>query len=225
MSERTVVVFDFDLTLTRWETASRFFSTLLRRQPWRAAGVLLALPVLVPLWALPRTRRLPVRFAVWMATFGRSREALAALAVAHADAVSGGPERVFLAQGVERLRQHLAQGDEVVIATGCWETLARALLAREGLQHVPLVASTLRPFLGGWVSERHCLGENKIPMLAERGYPPPWRIAYTDHRADLPLLRNSAQWYLVSPGEKCLRLIEQTMMTKATILPWRAGQR
>lgn len=221
MSKPDVVVFDFDLTLTGWETASRFFKTLLRRQPWRIAGVVLALPVLVPLWALPHTRRLPVRFAVWMATFGRSGEALAALAVAHADEVFGGPEPVFLAQGVERLRNHLAQGDQVVIATGCWEPLAQALLEREGLQDVPLVASTLRPCLGGWVSERHCLGENKIPMLAERGYPPPWRVAYTDHCADLPLLRNSAQWYLVSPGEECLRLIEQTMMTKAQILPWR----
>ncbi|NWF34947.1 haloacid dehalogenase-like hydrolase [Stenotrophomonas sp. SAM-B] len=223
MSDRTVVVFDFDLTLTRWETASRFFKGLLRRQPWRLAVVALVLPVLVPLWVVPQTRQRPIRFAVWMATFGRSRQALAALAVAHADAVFGGPEPVFLAQGVERLRQHLAQGDEVVIATGCWEPLARALLEREGLQHVPLVASTLRPFLGGWISERHCLGENKIPMLTERGYPPPWRIAYTDHRADLPLLRNSEQWYLVSPGETCLRVIEQAMMTKAEILPWRAA--
>lgn len=221
MSHRNVVVFDFDLTLTRWETASRFFKCLLRRQPWRIAGVVLALPVLAPLWALPRTRHLPVRFAVWMATFGRSHETLARLAVAHADEVFAGPDPVFLPQGVERLRHHLAQGDEVVIATGCWEPLARALLEREGLKDVPLVASTLRPCVGGWVSENHCIGENKIPMLTERGYPPPWRTAYTDHRADLPLLRNSEQWYLVSQGEKCLRLIEQTMMTKAQILPWR----
>lgn len=223
MSHRNVVVFDFDLTLTRWETASRFFKCLLRRQPWRMAGVLLALPVLAPLWALPRTRHLPVRFAVWMATFGRSHETLARLAVAHADEVFAGPDPVFLPQGVERLRHHLAQGDEVVIATGCWEPLARALLEREGLKDVPLVASTLRSCLGGWVSERHCLGENKIPMLAERGYPPPWRVAYTDHRADLPLLRNSEQWYLISPELKCLRLIEEAMAAKAEILPWRTG--
>lgn len=222
MSKRNVAVFDFDLTLTRWETAGRFFKCLLRRQPWRIAGVVLALPVLAPLWALPHTRRLPVRFAVWVATFGHSGEALAALAVAHADEVFGGPEPVFLVQGVERLRNHLTRGDQVVIATGCWEPLARALLEREGLQDVPLVASTLRPCLGGWVSERHCLGENKIPMLTERGYPPPWRIAYTDHRADLPLLRNSEQWFLISPGLKCLRLIEEAMAAKAEILPWRA---
>ncbi|MER2177237.1 MAG: HAD family hydrolase [Stenotrophomonas maltophilia] len=222
MSVRTVVVFDFDLTLTRWETASRFFKGLLRRQPWRLAVVVLALPVLVPLWVVPRTRRRPVRFAVWMATFGRSRQALTALAVAHADAVFAGSDPVFLASGVQRLRHHLAQGDEVVIATGCWEPLARALLEREGLRDVPLVASTLRPYLGGWVSDRHCLGENKIPMLTERGYPPPWRIVYTDHRADLPLLRNSEQWYLISPEVKCLRSIEQAMAAKAEILTWRA---
>jgi phosphatidylglycerophosphatase C len=60
-------------------------------------------------------------------------------------------------------------------------------------------------------------------MLTERGYPPPWRIAYTDHCADLPLLRNSEQWYLISPEGKCLRVIEQAMAAKAIILPWRVA--
>ncbi|MEN5206165.1 HAD family hydrolase [Stenotrophomonas sp. TWI700] len=222
MSDRTVVVFDFDLTLTRWETASRFFKGLLRRQPWRLAVVVLALPVLVTLWVVPQTRRRPVRFAVWMATFGRSRASLAQTALAHADEVFAGPDSVFLPEGVERLRHHLAQGDEVVIATGCWEPLARALLEREDLQDVPLVASTLRPCLGGWVSENHCLGENKIPMMTECGYPPPWRMAYTDHRVDLPLLRNSRQWCLISPKPECLHQIEQAMEMKADILNWRS---
>ncbi len=34
-NDADVVVFDFDLTLTQWETASRFFKGLLRRAPWR----------------------------------------------------------------------------------------------------------------------------------------------------------------------------------------------
>ncbi|MCF7751485.1 hypothetical protein KQ945_12045 [Bacillus subtilis subsp. subtilis] len=46
MQQGKVVVFDFDLTLTltRWETARRFFKGLLRRQPARLALLLLALP-------------------------------------------------------------------------------------------------------------------------------------------------------------------------------------
>ena len=46
MSNAPVVVFDFDLTLTYWDTADRFFRWLLRREPWRLLVVALALPVL-----------------------------------------------------------------------------------------------------------------------------------------------------------------------------------
>ncbi|WP_256774515.1 MULTISPECIES: HAD family hydrolase [unclassified Stenotrophomonas] len=220
-NDADVVVFDFDLTLTRWETASRFFKGLLRRAPWRLSILLLALPVLGPLLLASHTRRLPTRFGVWLATFGRSRHALEALAASHAEAVFDGDEVLFIDAAVAHLRQHQADGARVVIATGCWEPLARALLARGGLGDVPLVASTLRPAWGGWVSDQHCLGANKIPMLAARGYPPPWAMAYTDHHADLPLLRNSARWYLVSPKAGCLRRIEDALQSPARILDWR----
>ena len=78
--EATVVVFDFDLTLTRWDTADRFFRWLLRRNPWRMALVIAALPVIGPLFAFRSTRRWPIRFAVWVATLGRSNHDLEALA-------------------------------------------------------------------------------------------------------------------------------------------------
>lgn len=219
--DANVVVFDFDLTLTRWETARRFFKGLLRRQPARLGLLLVLLPLLAPLLLIPRTRRLPTRCAVWLATFGHSREAMHALAQAHADAVFGAGEALFIAPAVARLREHLTQGDRVVIATGCWEPLARALLAHGGLGDVPLVASTLRPWRGGWVSDQHCLGANKIPMLAARGFAPPWAMAYTDHHADLPLLRHSAQWCLVSPTADCLQRIETALATRAQVLAWR----
>lgn len=46
MPDANVVVFDFDLTLTRWETGRRFFKGLLRRQPWRLGALIVALPLL-----------------------------------------------------------------------------------------------------------------------------------------------------------------------------------
>ena len=60
MPDANVVVFDFDLTLTRWETARRFFKGLLRRQPWRLAALIVALPLLAPMLLVPRTRRLQI---------------------------------------------------------------------------------------------------------------------------------------------------------------------
>ena len=216
-----VVVFDFDLTLTRWDTADRYFRWLLRREAWRSAAVVLASPVLAPLLLARSTRRWPVWFAVWVATLGRSPAALAALAEQHIESLPMGHDSVFLPAAVDRLRSHVDRGDRVVIATGCLEPLARALLERAGLGEVPLVASTLRPFLGGMVRDAHCFGANKIPMLSARGFAPPWAAAYTDHHADLPVLRHSTERYLVSPRPGCLAHIEQALGGKSTILAWR----
>ena len=91
-------------------------------------------------------------------------------------------QAVFIPVALERLQSHLAQGDRVVIATGCVYALALALLGRAGLGHVPLAASTLRPFLGGMVRSQHCFGPNKIPMLAALGFadclPAPVRVRF-----------------------------------------------
>lgn len=219
--DSSVVVFDFDLTLTRWDTAERFFRWMLRRDPWRLALVLPGLPVLGPLLLIRATRKWPIRFAVWVATLGRTPEALAALAEEYIRSLPMGHASVFLPAAIQQLQAHLARGDQVVIATGCVEALAQTLLRHAGLSHVPLVASTLRPFLGGLVRDQHCFGPNKIPMLSARGFAPPWATAYTDHRADIPVLRLSSERYLVSPTPKCVAHIERALGIKATILAWR----
>jgi len=194
-----VVVFDFDLTLTRWDTADRFFRWMLKRDPWRCGLVVAALPAVAPLLLARRTRKWPIRFAVWVATLGRGVESLPALVEEHIQSLSPGHEPVFLPAALDQVRSHLAQGHRVVIATGSLEPLAQAFLDRAGLGDIPLVASTLRPFLGGLVRDQHCFGAGKVPMLAARGFAPPWAVVYTDHHADLPVLQLGHQCYLINP--------------------------
>ena len=69
--------------------------------------------------------------------------------------------------------------------------------------------------------EQHCVGLNKIPMLAARGFAPPWAATYTDHYTDLPVLELSAERYLVSPTPECQARVEEALGAKATILAWR----
>lgn len=222
MRERTpVVVFDFDLTLTRWDTADRFFRWLLRRDLWRLAMVLAAAPLLGPLLLVASTRKWPIHFAVWAATIGRTPACLSALAEEHIGLLATPHESVFVPAALQCLHAHLAEGHHVVIATGCLEPLAQALLRHVGLDSVPLVASTLRPFLGGLASDQHCFGPNKVSMLTARGFAPPWAITYTDHRADLPILALSAKRYLISPTPKCRARIEEALATEIDILMWR----
>lgn len=219
--QATSVVFDFDLTLTNWDTADHFFRWLLKRQPWRLAMVLALAPVLLPLFLLRSTRKWPVRVAVWVATLGRSHEALDVLVTAHVDEVFAGAAPVFLHEGLARLQSHIQQGHRVVIATGCLEVLARELLTRAGYGHVPLVGSSLKPRFWGLASNEHCFGPRKISMLASRGFAPPWSVSYTDHQCDLPVLKLSDQRFLVNPKPESVRLIERELACKASILAWR----
>src|SRR6185312_11307758 len=118
-----VVVFDFDLTLTRWDTTERFFRWLLKRDPWRLALIVGALPALGPLMLVTRSRKWLVRFAVWASTLGRNGSSLSKLAEEHIRSLPGGHDAVFLPAAIERVHEHLAQGHRVVIATGCLEPL------------------------------------------------------------------------------------------------------
>ena len=217
----TTVVFDFDLTLTRRDTADRFFRWLLKRQPWRLGLMLPLLPVLLPLLLMRPTRTWPVRHAVWVATLGRSHSDLRMLVRAHADEIFADGASVFLREGLERLESHERQGDRVVIATGCLEVLARELLERAGFGHVALVGSSLQPWCGGMVRHEHCFGPNKIPMLARRGFAPPWSVTYTDHQCDLPVLRCSTQRFLVNPTAEAVRVVERELACKTDVLTWR----
>lgn len=225
MSETApVVVFDFDLTLTRWDISDGFFRWLLRRNRWRRAVLLASFPVTGLLLLTRRTRKRFIRFVIWLATFGHGRDTLPELAEQYLRSLPGGHASALLPVALERVQWHLDQGHRVVIATGCLQSLARALLTHAGFADVPLVASTLRPFLGGLISEQHCFARNKVSMLVARGFAPPWSAAYTDHHVDLPLLEQSTECYLISPTPESLARIRQVLPVEATVLAWRQAE-
>ncbi|HEY6457763.1 MAG TPA: HAD family hydrolase [Steroidobacteraceae bacterium] len=215
-----VVVFDFDLTLTAWDTAGKFFRWLLMRDVWRLGLVLLALPALGLLLFAKSTRKWPVQFAIWAATLRRTQQDLRILARRHAQLLFSAAQPVFYHEGLARLQYHLEQGHTVVIATGCLEVLARELLCRAGFGHIEIVGSTLRPFLGGMAAHRHCFGQNKVPMLTERGFAPPWAIGYSDSESDLPVLHHCQHSYLVNATASCILVVRHKVAGKVEVLAW-----
>ncbi|MDD2468745.1 MAG: haloacid dehalogenase-like hydrolase [Desulfobulbus sp.] len=221
MNRVQTIVFDFDHTLTPWDSSERFFRWLLKRSPWRSALVLVSIPFLAPLLLGKNTRTLPVKFAVWTATLGRSDDAVSALVKEHVAEIVARRQSLILQDGIRQLNRHLAQGHRVVVATGSLEALGRELLDQSGLAHIPMVGSSLKPFMWGMVAHQHCYGPRKIPMLTERGYPPPWVATYTDHECDLPVMRQSAACFLVNPRPKAVRIIADELSITPEVLLWR----
>jgi len=180
-----------------------------------------ASPVLALLLVPKISRRLPIRFAIWVSTLGVAHEQLAQLIQAYLRSHPIGPASFVLKDGADRIAMHREAGHEVVIATGALESLARAICDSAGLEGVVVVGSSLRRVLGGLVADQHCFGTRKIPMLTDRGYPPDWQFVYTDHHADLPILACGRQRFLVNPRPDTITRVAEALGASPTVLMWK----
>ncbi len=220
ISPGIVAVFDFDLTITSWDTATRFFVWLIRRSPWKLTVALLTLPLLGPLFAFVRTRKMPSRFGAWLATVGFTHDRLASLAELHVEHVGASGERFVRQDAMARLQYHLALGHDVVVATGCLEVLARVILVAEGLGDIVVIGTTVQRYCGGMVAKEHCVGDRKVAMLADRGYVDAWDYAYSDHPSDLPMLRKGKRRFIVNPSSRNAPIMLAMLGASATVLSW-----
>ncbi len=234
------VLFDFDGVLIRGDSFAAFVRARYRRAPWR---LLFAVPLVVlagPLALSGRGRWWIVRRLVEVSLLGvgeaRYREHVRAFAREHAER-----PRSFLREGIRALRRHLADGDRVVVVTGCEQHLARDLFAAIGLEacaieearespegmvrcpradRFELVASRLRPGWFGLRSAVHCFGVRKPRELAARGVAPPWAVAYTDSPADAPMLREAADAVLVNGTPGACRALERALGRSVRRVEW-----
>ena len=65
------------------------------------------------------------------------------------------------------------------------------------------------------------MGETKVRMLAQRGYPPPWTAVYSDSASDLPLFAGTPRPVLVNAGARAARTVERTLGRPPGRVTWR----
>lgn len=212
---RPIVVFDLDQVLLGGDASLTFVRGRLRRAPGSLAPLLVAAPLLAPVGAVPSLRPLAARLMTLIAVGGGTVDER--VADAFRAAVTRSPGTV-VAEAVACLRAHERAGDQVVIATGCEETLARGFLTAIGLGSLEVVGSTGRL----WPPRvRRVIGEEKVRALIDRGYPPPWTAAYSDSPSDLPLFAGTSRPVLVNADERAARQVERTLGRRPGTVTWR----
>lgn len=216
-----MVVFDFDRTLTRCDSSAQFFRWLLRREAWRRFGLLLIAATLGPLMLTRRTRRYPVRTAVWLATFGRSQHELAELAELHVTELRRQQPSLLMEDARQCVLEHLRQGDQVVIATGSLRVLVDAILRAEQLVVPQVFGSSLRHMLGGMVADEYCFGRHKPVVLAAASIHAPYAVVYSDHSDDLPLFERARRRFIINPKPGCATRLSAALQGSGEVLHWR----
>ena len=205
------VLFDFDGTLVRGDCAAAWLRGLLRSHPLRRLLAGISFPLLAPGFAWWRSAWVPASFYTWLATVGRTDEALAEAREDFLRDCAARRDSLLIAPAVARLHAHLAAGDPVVIVTGAETRLARDLWRALGQPDVPVVGSTVRPAFGGWIGVEHTIGPRKLAALARQGIHPPYAAVYSDSARDLPLLCETARPVLVRPDARSLEKVERRL--------------
>lgn len=212
-----VVLFDFDGVILRGDAFAAFVRARFHRSRWRLVlGVLLAVPLLP---TLPFTRRPVVHAFVFAFLLGQSESCYRAQAQAFAEELAHQPRR-FHREALTRLRRHQADGDRVLVVTGCEETLVRHIFQVLGLPGVRILASRLRP---GWLGMRvalHNIGRCKLHSLAAAGVTAPWDVAYGDSPHDLPMLAQAREAVLVNPSEAFERRAARALGRRLRCVYW-----
>lgn len=219
----TTVVFDQDKVLLSGNATRLFLHGRLRLAPARLLPLLAAAPVLLLVAAVSALRPLAARLLVRVAVgggeddVGGGEDDVAAVAAAFREALSRKPEAA-VGDAIACLRRHRQDGDRVVVATGCEETLARGFLTAVGLGDVDVVGSTgsLHP-----LRVRRAMGETKLHLLVEHGFPPPWTAVYSDSPSDLPLFAGTARPVLVNAGERAAREVTRVLGRAPETRSWR----
>lgn len=127
--------------------------------------------------------------------------------------------RQFQRDALSVLRRHQADGDRVVVVTGCERTVARGLLDELGLPEVELVASELVPGWLGMRLKRHNVGRRKLQSLAETGIAH-WQRAYGDSALDIPMLKAADQPVLVNASPGLCKQVEKALGRTVERVAW-----
>lgn len=213
-------MFDLDKTLLSADSTVEWMRGLLWASPLKLLAALPVLPAALVMLHMPSTRRTGASLLLWIATFGLDRAALDQSIDAFAARFERGMRSLrWIDDGMLRLREHVAQGDRVVVVTAAPLWLAGRLLAPFA-SDLTVIGSELRRSGGGWIVKRHCRGMEKCRMLLEAGYGKAWRWAYSDSADDAPMLARAREAFLVNATARTQRRAAAHGASHAVVLHW-----
>ena len=205
MSNETQIFafFDVDGTVIAKDSFRILMSEMLLGKFWwrsiPAVLFLIILSVLRPFGLVGKTQYKSA--LLWSATFGlRRKKSLQRLKKIVDEKIAP----LWFKEMEEELAQLRSSGHQICYVSASGEPWLRFLLNKKDSGKKLIVGSKLTSFCGGLTLQgENCLGPEKIrrlrKILAENVV---WAVAYSDHRADLPLLLASRRRVVVNPTER-----------------------
>jgi HAD superfamily hydrolase (TIGR01490 family) len=220
VKQETVVVFDFDKTISRKDSYLPFLWLAIRRSCRRFfAALWLPAPTLLHLLGIIDNSRLKALFL--RTVLGNApQEQVRALSEQFAKRLLANG---LFAEAVLAIEKHRNQGHRLILASTSFDLYIEPLAAMLGFDDV---VCTRAGWSGdgkllGAIEGKNCYGQAKLQRIAELlgGKRESLHIiAYSDHHSDAPLLQWSDEAFAVNPTR---RLLKNTAGMKVHVLRWK----
>lgn len=207
---KEIVVFDLDGTLLSGDSTRTWLTDKLKSNIFRFIAALIVTPIALPLMKFKKYKSKGASLYLWIATYSLNEQELEYSFKNFSKNIN---ETTFSSlywfeQGIAEVKDHLANGRIVFIATAAPEKLANVLLDSINL-NVQIIGTPLQNKLGGWVNGIHCRAEEKVKRLNKLDIKQPWFATYSDDiEDDLPILIGAKLPYLINGDNNKIKNIK-----------------
>lgn len=211
--------FDFDKTLIAQDSFFLLIKTGFQKQPWRLVFLLLFSPILLFAVLFKWDKSIAKSMLLWSITCLKSKKQNIQF---FKNVVSEKINPIWFDQAIlefEKLRQ---QNVEIVIISASGNSWLRKSLHSKFPFCRMIIGSKLGFFASGVIyKSKNCYFEEKIHRIYEIFKSDfIWHSSYSDHIADIPLLRQAPIRHLICPQKKHLPIFKDQLQGRYTILSW-----
>lgn len=207
---KEIVVFDLDGTLLSGDSTKAWLTDKLKSNIFRFIAALIVTPIALPLMKFKKYKSKGASLYLWIATYSLNEEELEYSFKNFSKNINETTSSsvYWFKQGIAEVKDHLANGRIVFIATAAPEKLANVLLESINLD-VRIIGTPLQNKLGGWISGIHCRSEEKVRRLNKVDIKQPWFATYSDDiDDDLPILMSAKKPYLINSDNNKIKNIK-----------------
>ncbi|AMM27703.1 MULTISPECIES: haloacid dehalogenase-like hydrolase [Acinetobacter] len=207
---KEIVVFDLDGTLLSGDSTKAWLTDKLKSNIFRFIAALIVMPIALPIMKFKKYKSNGASLYLWIATYGLNEEKLEYSFKNFSKNIKNNSfnSLYWFEQGINEVKDHLANRRIVFIATAAPEKLANVLLDSINLD-VRIIGTPLQNKLGGWISGIHCRSEEKVRRLNKLDIKQPWFATYSDDiENDLPILISAKLPYLINEDNNKIKNIK-----------------
>jgi len=211
--------FDFDGTLVSQDTFLILLKAGLKPQPWRLLFIILFSPMLLATWIFKLDKAMAKSLLLWSITVFKGKKGAIQFLQ---NTMLQEKDKIWFPQAIAEFEKLKQENIEIVVISASGTTWIRALLRSKYKNFKLIIGSRLGFCLGGIVlTSKNCYHEEKIKRIQEiLGDDFVWHSAWSDHIADLPMLKKAGLRYVISPKEKHVETFKQELSSDYTSLKW-----